>query len=128
MSDNPFNFDEQERPSRSREEVQERSARRSRRDYDEDDPPARPGQGGGSAKVLAILSIVFFFIPLVSYILAGIAGNQVYTALNNLPRGARCRAERQRLESVKTLLTIGVCLATGVIVLGVALRFAGWWR
>ncbi len=74
--------------------------------------------------MLAILSIVFFCIPLLSYILGGIAINQANTALKNLPRSARYRTERQSLESVKTLVTIGVCLATVVIVVGVVMRFA----
>jgi hypothetical protein len=138
QEDNPFGFDEQERPSRRRDEDDDDRPRRSRRDYDDDDDrprrsrrdydedyddrPARRSQGGGNAKMFAILSIVFCCIPLLSFILAGVAFNQANTALKDLPRNSRYRTERQSMESAKVLATVGCCLAAGVAVVGVIMR------
>jgi hypothetical protein len=118
--------DDEDRPRRSRREDDDYDdrPRRSRRDDDDDYRAAPPPQGGGSAKVMGILSIVFCCIPLLSIILASVALSQANTALKNLPRGSRYRTERQSLESTKTLATVGMCLAFVVMVVGAIVRIA----
>jgi hypothetical protein len=71
---------------------------------------------------MGILSIVFCCIPLLSFILAGVAISQANTGLKDLPRTSRYRTERQSLESAKMLATIGCCLAAGMAIIGVIVR------
>ncbi len=106
---------------RRREEEEEAEERRRRRER-EDDEPFRAADldlresgmphRGGTILTLGILALCFFCMPLLSWILGGIAISMANNDLLQMARRQMDASGRSTTQTGKTLATIGVTLTT----------------